>query len=519
MIYQLFQRDPAWRTARWAIPIIALAGIPHRSNGVTGALMAVTGLNAALASHGLFRATLFHAALPVSGRQLFQARLLACLTLATGPLFAAALVHLLIDPAGLPVAISFLAMGAVLAFLTLFALSLKIDRFSPPARLSSTLIWTSVVALPLIYWQAAAWPVLFAALAACLIRWVTISPRIPKCFQAAPLEPAESETRSTHSPVRASSYACWALIRASISWQAWMMAAVVLILPSPFFGVLFGFGIPNTTRVRARWLTGLPVSPRALLALMLLPYLVPLAVGYAVAGNFGLASDRFPRLSAIPRYGSTIEVPLEYWRHAPAGIAPEIQAPWGESFHPPVTSILGYALYNPFAAGRSNSTRFLHWQVSRAAEAIYGKPVSYGQAMAQPRAPGLTPLTMQPRSQILGTALLLALALGIELVWCLFAWRRFPGPPLRNILLGVLLVALFGVIGVGFLLPQSISSLPFALLNRLLLDLLRWLPDSLPAALAVAVLLVVVPYLIVEKLFKESEFPNQSERAGPFGRG
>jgi len=67
--------------------------------------------------------------------------------------------------------------------------------------------------------------------------------------------------------------------------------------------------------------------------------------------------------------------PLDFWVPAKGGKAPLIQAPWGETFQPPVFHESGFDISDPYAVGCGNSERFLDWQFNRATIAVFGRPI------------------------------------------------------------------------------------------------------------------------------------------------
>jgi len=189
---------------------------------------------------------------------------------------------------------------------------------------------------------------------------------------------------------------------------------------------------------------------------------------------------------------------------------PVVEAPWGESCQPLITRILGFAIYNPYSSGASNSDRFQYWQYSRAAQTVYGEPLTFDQVEAARRAGTLTPMVMRGRARIFGTALLLALALLGQWLIGLFSWRRLTNRRSRQFLSAAFLAFFFSALGLDIWFPaHHAGTLSTALFNSLVLDAVRWIPNQLPATLAAAILAVVIPYWFVERQFKESEDSGQ----------
>ncbi len=118
----------------------------------------------------------------------------------------------------------------------------------------------------------------------------------------------------------------------------------------------------------------LPLSRRRMLAILLLPCLGLLSLGY-LAGRIGAepGSDRIRYLRT--EEADLLVVPRSACELAWDGIAPPIESPWGES-HPVWSSELvkgsSVRIYSPFSAPAGSSPRYFAWQLSRAAKAIYG---------------------------------------------------------------------------------------------------------------------------------------------------
>jgi hypothetical protein len=180
-------------------------------------------------------------------------------------------------------------------------------------------------------------------------------------------------------------------------------------------------------------------------------------------------------------------------------------------------SIAGYGVYNPYASGPANTDGFQFWQFSRATVAVYGRRLTFEQVVNQHYA-GVryVPLVMQWRVVLLGTAVLMAFGIFTQWLLGLAQWRylaasRWRKPifwSLIGLLVALLAVDLWGVYA-GF------GSLLKALLYRFVLDILAMLPDN-PAVIATAgVAIVVVPYFLLERQFRESEIGPVTPR--PFG--
>jgi hypothetical protein len=155
----------------------------------------------------------------------------------------------------------------------------------------------------------------------------------------------------------------------------------------PYVVLILGVGL--LVQMRMGWLYGLPLSRRSILWLKLAGTAMPFLLGMA-AGTWIYRPSFFP--VQHPSVGEFIpgvdpgdsqshgtNVALEYWRHAPGGRVPSIEAPWGETVVPRSLSILGFVLYNPYTVRKQSSDRFFEWQFENAAQALHGRRISYAQ--------------------------------------------------------------------------------------------------------------------------------------------
>jgi hypothetical protein len=185
----------------------------------------------------------------------------------------------------------------------------------------------------------------------------------------------------------------WTFARSAFPWFVPINILLVLLTQYAQGCLEYSFCISMVVyapiRLRMQWLEALPVPRRAFLLAALVPVVLPVAIGaaFTVAGR--------DVVSAAPRSGTrSVQVPLEYWRHAPGGVAPVVTAPWGETFRPKPETFLRYPLYNPYAVGPETSARFVEWQYRRAREAVSGHPFT------------------KARMRVLYVAAVLALSLG-----------------------------------------------------------------------------------------------------------
>jgi hypothetical protein len=118
----------------------------------------------------------------------------------------------------------------------------------------------------------------------------------------------------------------------------------------------------------------LPLARRTVFPFVLLPSLVPTAVGFALAES-PLLSDVLSKVDKLVRYPPRGEllVPTWLWRLSRGGSPPTVQAPSGESFTPQAHSRpFGLVAWNPYEIGRYSSRSFAEYQAGRAVEDYCG---------------------------------------------------------------------------------------------------------------------------------------------------
>lgn len=139
--------------------------------------------------------------------------------------------------------------------------------------------------------------------------------------------------------------------------------------------VLMAFAIVPPRRLYA--VDAFPVRRRLVFALLVLPLVATLSLGYAVGRA---RADALENARELVQFAETdcchvVRVPVEYTNVAWGGTPPRIQSPWGESVEPLTTSLYPgsrVVLYSPFAVDEASSIDFTALQLSRAAEAVYG---------------------------------------------------------------------------------------------------------------------------------------------------
>jgi hypothetical protein len=520
MIFQLIKRDPAWRMA----PIVALVvGVvamlypsdPRRVNSLTLMFTVVMGCSVQARPH--VRATLFEAALPIAGRDLWVARVLSLLALVWLPVLCGVCSALLVRFDGTR-AVALVEAAAILTAATLALQAVRVRQLAGPR-------WFYVG------W-AVLWPVGFLAcyfvapgvvIGACGLASAAMLigswRAVPASFQVAPLEAADSVAVPENVPdvpVARMAFA-WMPVLRSASWLP------AIFFPCMVAGALFGswfaffpiFTVQGAvqTRQRTRWLSALPLSYRRLLLITLVSSVLPIVAGVAVGICIGaLYQDNSMTAGPMRQALPAVNVALEFWRYAPGDKVPVIQAPWGETVDAGTFRALGLTFYNPYSVGWRSSRQLREWQWGRATEAVYGRQIPLAQFGAAHNA-GLKPLTDRPLMRIL--TLEAAVLLGLLLV---FATELPRGRLLSRLPANVRVYLVMGIFGLPFAAVYGVEiyysthhfvPIVQALFDSLLLRLASALPNPWLAVGAAAVP-VLAMYGLLERQFRQSEVTQPS---------
>ena len=480
MICRLMKRDFAWSivlfSAVLTVPFLRATrpGPPLRSLIIVTPILFLTAL-----ARPQQRTTLFEAALPVAARDLFLARLFSLLATVWLPLALYAVVRA-------DWSAGTLEWAALLALLILLPLATRADEFSGPAWVAPV-EWFAGLAIGsagLYFLPAAVFlAIVTLAFAGVFVRtWNTL----PQSFQCAPMEAVAVGRIAVSSKETAPSW--WILAWRSLSWFTAIyvpLIAAQFLLGNVLLAFLFCGSLYSQTRTRMRWMEALPVARRLFLLFALVPAVLPMIVAAALAT---------PTLEVQVQYRSgtaDVRFPLEFWRHAPGGVAPVVEAPWGETYQLVPERFLGYPLYNPYAVGPQSSKRFLVWQHDRAQDAVNAQPFG-----------GL-------RMRILYTAAISALSLAAVWLIELLYWFRLTrfSTATRSWLALAILAPVFGiplileVTGIG----HRTGSTSISLLRALIWRIAGRLPDNLAVVLAVAVIPTVFLLWLLDRQIRESE--------------
>jgi hypothetical protein len=122
---------------------------------------------------------------------------------------------------------------------------------------------------------------------------------------------------------------------------------------------------------------GLPISRRAVFAIIVLPLIGLVTFGYATGEVLGdVVGSGHPLITVIETDGTPgIRVVVEAFRAARPDEVPPNTSPWGESHRPAMVSPwpdARYVLYSPYSVPPDASQRFFELQLARAYEDLYG---------------------------------------------------------------------------------------------------------------------------------------------------
>jgi len=404
MIWQLIRRDVAWRWMPW----LFLTGVTacvlwHFSSGAWDFISlaiayCVFSLTPSYAFNRQIRDVHFQASLPITVRQIYVSWVLSMLalfwlTVGIGVAFGLALSHpaftrTLLDFGSLfttaLMAIQSAAVQCKLRKSGIYVFNLFWAAGVGACAISGLPGWLlrqgaiTAIAFPVICWTISA--------GIFLATWQAL----PKSFDFAPrMLPAPDKTRtaSRWRLVTVGTYLLqpfWLIcyFGCGLLWASKWFADSWFLVWTP---IGFGWAI---TRWQTRWLLAFPVSPRAMLAGILLPTFLIVCGGYetglhiaalADTGERGImvTADSDTELTNISKDCRMFNVlpPNDYLVPARPDKVPLIRAPWGETFQPGTNPIDGFDVYNPYASGCDNTERFLDWQFMRATTVVYGHPI------------------------------------------------------------------------------------------------------------------------------------------------
>jgi hypothetical protein len=537
MMWQLLRRDPSWRWTPWltlgsaAFCVLWQWKAPHEMgihDGIASMIfIGAFSLLAWAASHAVGAQqddTRFQSLLPVTVRQIYLSRTLSVVAMLWIPVTAVAIMVIAansMEPPPLLMLVNFVSVFT----LTAVAIQAAIVRgVIIPVELirGSFTLWAAGAGLVPLLIIARPDPAFSAWMFVPAICWLstavifaTTFRTAPMSFQSAPIQPSTKVARREPSRNATASTTPWlslwiSMFRGGLFWIFYAFLASAFF-GTEMFSVIIAAGMWPTVRTRARWLLALPVSPAAFLPVILLPYFLALGGGYLISvhvasfhnteerrltvrasqeGFLGSWPDETPNCKTL----NILPAP-EFWIPVKAGQTPPIQAPLGETFRPPTTRRFGFSIYNPYAVGCANSSRFFDWQFSRATLGVYGRSIARQEFAVGDVVDKHLVLT-SVRNQTIGVAEIAGILILGVLIPLIGDWHRFRrlAQPVR-----VAIYVLAGALGVGIFM----ATVP----GRL--DILQWLawalPSDLTATIAVAVFVLAALYWATYRVFNAIE--------------
>jgi hypothetical protein len=525
LIYQLLKLDGTWKkVVGWALAgavgsllISRTLASPdsHNTNSFIG-IYFVWFFSSARA-----RAATFHIALPIPGRQVFLAQIISNLSPFWALSIAVSVVAHFYGPLSHSLAMEImLASSAItLCFCILHSVDLKEQKASTDMMVVAVSIFILLsiclmVVISLFPEASGLWAVL---LIPSVFLFVYILIKTPKSFLLSETSAARLQNSYAEAPggtKRDPLFLAWRPIFRSLFFGPFLYGCYLplffLFLCARHFSmvVLFALWVAMIwiqMRQRMDWAYAFPISRSIVLPLVLAPIFLLTLTGYF------LGISLLERFSSPPQISAPADMrqvnktmwntwpPREFWQLAPGGIAPLIQAPWGETFQPPTIRDRGLCLYNPYVVGDQNSAHFYEWQFARGTQAIYGRAIP----LSEFQGPGITHRrVIYPwRMKIIHISLILAITLIVISFEEILGWRAIPLfiklSGCISIVLGAGSIALFSSPGSGKAFVEYADSLPLRI---------SWiLPDNMLFVVAILAASLVALYWIANRLHREGE--------------
>ena len=139
------------------------------------------------------------------------------------------------------------------------------------------------------------------------------------------------------------------------------------------------FFMPMATRLYT--LEAFPISRNRIFAIMMLPNLLFLGLGFGVGEWMSIGKRQTEELVEYKMRGNYygVKVPLSQFKIAWEGLPPLNTSPWGESYEPtqvPFFKGSKAVLYSPYSTQKESSKAFVALQISRAVGDFYGETLS-----------------------------------------------------------------------------------------------------------------------------------------------
>jgi hypothetical protein len=316
MIYQLMKRDPAWRMAPYLVIASAVLWPLHSSDlsEVASVILSSIYMMCIMFFRVNERCTLFTAALPIAGRQIYLARILSWAAFIWLPILAAVTVSWRDT-------VVLIETGALASVAVLLIQSVRVREISAPPWF--TLVSASVLAMTVIVqvFFVSARVVLTSCASVGAILFLKAWAGVPKSFQVAPIKATSQRLEAPRLALPVAAW--WPAFRALFTWQFFALVPALFLFPMHQGAILATIWVAMTLQQShpgLHWLLSLPVSRRKLLLAVLLPPLVLLMAGYTIGIHFEQAPQtiqmRIIGVAAILviAHGQVFLMHLQFWR-------------------------------------------------------------------------------------------------------------------------------------------------------------------------------------------------------------
>lgn len=475
------------------------------------------------------RADVFEAALPIRGREVVIARMLATLALTALPVIVWIGARLLRGE-GRASTVLILEVAALAAWGELLPYAVNGRRLDALPVAYTLATWAALAAIgaSAIYVLAPlmALAVFSLGIAATFAMvWTGVPDALqlassaPPAMRIALVDDARRASAAVERSVKADRETGWrwAVLRSALS--ANVVVLNVLLIAMATFGDAFVYfcivtmSTANLVRQRTHWMSALPFSRRARLSMIVVPSVVLSGCCIALGGIIDIPPIRHvrslardgPSTDISGRYGSRTSVSVEYWRQAPKGQAPVIVAPWGERIVADTMTVLGRTLYNPYTSEAQCSSRFEEWQFERATAAVYGRSLTLMQYDADRGA--LRGGMANPREWLVGAAALLTLGLFMLFLAELgYSHRLRPGSWMPWIAQFLAVAPVFAFMIADVMYRPRMAGVVMPLIRAGLRQIATALPANLFVVFVAAGVPVAAMYALLEWQFRRTEF-------------
>jgi hypothetical protein len=326
MIYQLIKRDPAWKlalTLAAATAVLSTWMLRYRMSILIPDLWFTFFISTILSLRPHHRCTLFEAALPIDGRQLFCARLLSMLAAIWLPaLSVVACVFTFGQNQRRIVALTTVAIAAAVTAAMCIVQSVRVREFSAPlwvfiVTMSVGYLAVRIVSvvLPFSYITLTAELLICACVSSALlfVTWIDI----PRSFQVAapgPVASKASAMKSHQGHARENRRPSFILVwlpayRSMFNWLPLLYFFLVLGYSAEgkwVFASLWSLSIFSWALHRLRWISTLPISQRTVFLTLLFLSIVPQLAGCLLRSLLGSRPDELAFIVATAMTAVTL---------------------------------------------------------------------------------------------------------------------------------------------------------------------------------------------------------------------